>query len=135
MTSLVFKTVSTDPNEQAFELSGDINLDEIASVRDLISAKVRLQVENINALMDEEGRLTDEEFVSRLKKNGFLRPRASLKAKLSAEREIEKALEFFKSGEVAIFINGVQRLELDESLRIVGPELIVFLRLVPLIGG
>ncbi|MAT43648.1 MAG: hypothetical protein CL609_15025 [Anaerolineaceae bacterium] len=113
-----------------------VNPEIILTLKDLVTELVREEVNTWN-LSNQKRRLypvlSFEEF-----ENGYLAGKFDFKEKrkdIEPEKEVIKAIEAFENGSYYVFVNGEQIKALNDEI-IMNPNChIVFIRVIPLVGG
>ncbi len=105
---------------------------ERVSVRELIERRVRAEVERFNRERPERYRGLVQPTDTEATLNGFRfrRPR-----KLDPDKQLEVALEAFRQGQVYLLVDDRQLDDLDDEFAVSADTEVIFLKLVPLIGG
>jgi hypothetical protein len=131
--SVVLKTVDQvlgSPMAEGPQLSFEVGH---VTARDIVCARVRLEVERYNSNAPEWSFVS---LVAPAKEERELNgPRNAKRRPLDAERQIEVALEAVRKRRVIIMFNGVQVSDLDAPLVVTPISEARFLKLVPLVGG
>ena len=131
--SVVLKTVDHvlgSPIAEGPQLSFDVGR---ITARDIVGARVRLEVESHNSNAPEWSFVS---LVAPAKEECELNgPRSAKRRPLDADRQIEVALEAVRKRRVIILFNGVQVNDLDAPLVVTPISEARFLKLVPLVGG
>lgn len=107
---------------------------EDITVRELIAQRVRYEVENYNSSRGDRfsGLVQPSESEQALNGKGFmLRKRRAL----DLDRQVDTALEAFGTARLLLLVNDRQAEELDDLIRITPNTEVIFLKLVPLVGG
>ena len=102
------------------------------SVRELIEARVREEVENYNAKQPEVFNMLVQPSLAERVLNGF---RFKEKKKIDWREQYEKAIQAFDRNGFIILIDDVQVECLDQIIEIEPETSVTFLKLVPLVGG
>lgn len=102
------------------------------SVRELIEARVRQEVENYNAAQPEVFNMLVQPSLAERVLNGF----KFKEKKLISEREqYEKAIQAFDRNGFIVLVDDLQVESLDQIIEIAPETTVSFLKLVPLVGG
>lgn len=111
---------------------------ELLTLRDLITYIV---LDEVAAFQQRQGErrllhvLTGEE-IARSAERGKVDPGGhSLQQEVEPQKAVEVALQAFEDGLYYVFIDGVQQQSLDAPVRVGPDSRILFVRLVPLVGG
>jgi hypothetical protein len=133
--SVATKVVGTGlDHDEKIELTFDEKLDSVP-LRDIIREKVILEIRNYNSKQREDYGLEYRslETISNRIKNGAINiKRTKIK---NEDKEIMKALQAFENGEFKVFLDKQQIDTLDEMISTDLDSDLVFLRLIPLVGG
>lgn len=104
----------------------------VASVRELIAAKVRATVEAENT---KRAGIRTESFPADSPEKRFNRPAERGPKPVGEEGQVEKALQAFERGTLIVLLPDGQADSLDEIVDLSPIDEVTFLRLVPLVGG
>ncbi len=107
----------------------------LPTLEQLIELKVRQEVMQYNeARRNEYGLeyLTSEEVAKRLDKGTV---KLKDKSPLDPGKEVERAKKAFEAGQFFVFANKRQVTKLDEEIDLSRGEPVVFLRILPIVGG
>lgn len=105
---------------------------ERISLRELIRTRVYLEVRDYNLRQPEFFRGLVQPTDAERTLNGFkVRPGR----RIDPERQFERAVESFYRNGFLILVNDRQLVELEEEIEIRPDTTVVFLKLVPLVGG
>lgn len=107
----------------------------LEQVRDLL-VKRRLDTERARAILQRRYLTQDE--VDRQTREGKIAVPASEPARteeIDAEAEVARAMDGFKRGTFYVFVDGRQACALDDEVVFRPGSKVVFLRMVPLVGG
>jgi hypothetical protein len=120
-------------------------LQEHLTVAELIQRTVEEQVrELLLQLLDaqqvhhalERHYLTTEEIVAQAQKGAVRYPsKPSQISQIEVKAEVHRAIRAFEAGSYIILVNGQQVESLDEELTLSMNTKVIFLRLMPLVGG
>jgi hypothetical protein len=102
------------------------------TVRDLIRARVQQEVEAYNAAQPEFFRTLVQPAEAEVTLNGF---RMVMKRQLNWETQFNRAIEAFKGNNFIVLIDGHQVEGLDDSVQPDTVKSVVFVKLMPLVGG
>lgn len=121
----------TSSGELLLERIIDFPLERI-SVRELIETRVRQEVEahNLKAGPRFDGLIEPGEAEKRL--NGA---NAAMGKHIDADKQVEAAIRAFESGRYFLLIDDHQLVDLDDVIVINPNTRIVFLKILPLVGG
>jgi hypothetical protein len=107
--------------------------DARVTARDIVQARVRIEVERYNSSAPEPGPVAL--FVPAPTERELNGERNARRRPLEPERQIEVALAAVRSGRVIILFNGAQVDDLDAPLMVTPVSSARFLKLLPLVGG
>ena len=102
------------------------------SVRELIEARVREEVENYNANQPEVFNMLVQPALAERVLNGF---KFKEKKKISEREQYEKAIQAFDRNGFIVLVDEVQAESLEQIIEIAPETSVTFLKLVPLVGG
>jgi len=102
------------------------------TVRELIEARVREEVENYNADQPDVFNMLVQPALAERVLNGF---KFKEKKQIDWRRQYEKAAEAFDRNGFIVLIDDLQAESLDQLIEIEPATSVVFLKLVPLVGG
>lgn len=102
------------------------------TVRDLIETRVQQEVDNYNQRHPTLFKGLVQPTSAEVALNGFKIPRTK---RIDVEEQIQKALAAFGTSALIVIINDRQAESLDEAFVITPESVVVFLKLVPLVGG
>lgn len=102
------------------------------SVRELIEARIREEVENYNAKQPEVFRMLVQPSLAERVLNGF---KLKEKKKIVWREQYEKAVQAFDRNGFIILVDEIQVETLDQIIEIEPHTTVTFLKLVPLVGG
>lgn len=102
------------------------------SVRELIEARVRVEVENYNAEQPEVFRMLVQPSLAERVLNGF---KFKEKKRVSEREQYEKAVQAFDRNGFIVLVDEIQAESLDQIIEITPETSVTFLKLVPLVGG
>lgn len=102
------------------------------SVRELIEARVREEVENYNSKQPEIFNMLVQPALAERVLNGF---KFKEKKKINWREQYEKAVEAFDRNGFIILVDEIQVESLDQIIEIEAKTSVTFLKLVPLVGG
>ncbi len=102
------------------------------SVRELIEARVREEVENYNANQPEIFNMLVQPTLSERVLNGF---KFKEKRRIGEREQYEKAIHAFDRNGFIILVDDLQVESLDQIIEIEAKTTVTFLKLVPLVGG
>jgi hypothetical protein len=110
------------------------------SVRELIRCAVEEQVRDRNRLSARGREALDRQYLSDAEiraqaAGGTIRYRAPEATPLDPTKEVARAHQAFAEGVFVIFSGGRQATGLDDEIEVRVGEPVMFLRLVPLVGG
>jgi len=117
--------------QPTFSLTLDFPKNQI-SVRELIEARIREEVENYNLRQPEVFNMLVQPALAERVLNGF---RLREKKRLDARAQYEKAIRAFERNGFIILVDEIQAESLDQIIEITPETSITFLKLVPLVGG
>ncbi len=116
---------------QALEFVVSLPAERI-SVRQLIEARVRQEVETFNSRQGEFFNGLVQPTGAEQTLNGF---RLKEKRAIDAQEQCRKALEAFERNGFILLVDQRQAASLDEMIEVSPQTRVTFLRLVPLVGG
>jgi hypothetical protein len=102
------------------------------TVRELIEARVRGEVENYNRAQPEIFRLLVQPAFAERVLNGF---KFKEKKKIDWRAQYEKAVEAFERNGFIVLVDDLQVEDLNQIIEIEAATSVTFLKLVPLAGG
>lgn len=102
------------------------------SVRELIEARVREEVENYNHKQPEVFRMLVQPSLAERVLNGF---KFKEKKNINEREQYEKAIQAFDRNGFIILVDEIQVECLDQIIEIEPETSVTFLKLVPLVGG
>lgn len=102
------------------------------SVRELIEARVREEVENYNRKQPEVFNMLVQPTLAERVLNGF---RFKEKKKIDWRAQYEKAVQAFDRNGFIVLVDEIQTESLDQIIEIEPKTSVTFLKLVPLVGG
>jgi hypothetical protein len=105
---------------------------ERISVKELIERRVRQEVDQFNADKSELYRGLVQPTDAEKTLNGY---RIGKSKKINREKQIEAAVSAFESGSILLLVDDRQVESLTEELGVTSTSEVVFLKLVPLVGG
>lgn len=123
----IFGDAAATPREMTLNFSNSF-----ISVRELIEARVRREVENYNAERPDVFNMLVQPALAERVLNGF---------KIKEKREIDwraqsrKAIEAFDRNGFILLVDDLQVESLDQLIEIEPATTVTFLKLVPLVGG
>lgn len=128
-------TVVTIKDQVNLKTSNEINVTfekESITVKDLIEARVRKEVNDFNTKLPEyfNGLVQPEDAEKTL--NGY---RVKERKRIDAEKQVYVALNAFQNNAYFVLVNHKQVDHLDQELRISSTTNISFMKLTPLVGG
>lgn len=106
--------------------------DKHISVRELIEARVRREVEDYNAKQPEVFNMLVQPALAERVLNGF---RFKEKKRISEREQYEKAVQAFDRNGFIVLVDEIQVESLDQIIEITPETSVTFLKLVPLVGG
>lgn len=106
--------------------------DRHVSVREIIEARVREEVENYNARQPEVFTMLVQPALAERVLNGF---RFKEKRKVDWREQYEKAVSAFDRNGFIVLVDDIQAESLDQIIEIEPHTNVTFLKLVPLVGG
>jgi len=102
------------------------------TVREIIEARVRVEVENYNAVQPEVFNMLVQPVLAERVLNGF---RFKEKKQIEWRAQYEKAVEGFDRNGFIVLVDDIQAESLDQIIEIEPHTNVTFLKLVPLVGG
>ena len=129
-TTLTVRDRST-AGETLHELALEF-LTERITVRELIRERVYQEVEDYNAKQPEILRLLVQPADAERSLNGF---KLAKKRRIDWRQQLDLALQGFERNQVIVLVDDRQAGSLDEEIVLTPRTDVVFLRLVPLVGG
>ena len=102
------------------------------TVREIIEARVREEVENYNAKQPEVFNMLVQPALAERVLNGF---KFKEKKKISEREQYEKAIQAFDRNGFIVLVDEIQVESLDHIIEITPETSVIFLKLVPLVGG
>lgn len=102
------------------------------SVRELIEARVREEVESYNAIQPEVFRMLVQPAFAERVLNGF---KFKEKKRVNWREQYDKAVQAFDRNGFIILVDDIQVESLDQIIEIEAKTSVAFLKLVPLVGG
>jgi len=102
------------------------------SVRELIEARIREEVENYNAKQPEVFSMLVQPALAERVLNGF---KFKEKKRVDWREQSEKAVQAFDRNGFIVLVDEIQAESLDQIIEITPETNVVFLKLVPLVGG
>lgn len=102
------------------------------SVRELIEARIREEVENFNDKQPEVFRMLVQPALAERVLNGF---KFKEKKKINWREQYEKAIQAFDRNGFIVLVDEIQVESLDQIIEIEPKTNVTFLKLVPLVGG
>lgn len=128
-------TVVTIKDQVNLKTSNEINVTfekESITVKDLIEARVRKEVNDFNTKLPEyfNGLVQPEDAEKTL--NGY---RVKERKRIDAEKQVYVALNAFQNNAYFVLVDNKQVDHLDQELRISSTTNISFMKLTPLVGG
>jgi hypothetical protein len=102
------------------------------SVRELIEARVREEVENYNAKQPEVFNMLVQPALAERVLNGF---KFKEKKRINWREQYEKAIQAFDRNGFIVLVDEIQVESLDQIIEIEPKTSVTFLKLVPLVGG
>jgi len=125
--------------ESVFTLPSDRKPDGAPlTLRDLITRIVLEEVAAFRQRQEERRllRVLTEAEIARFAKLGKVNPGGQdIQQEVDLQEAVKAALQAFEDGLYYVFIDGVQQRSLDDPVRIREDSRILFVRLVPLVGG
>lgn len=105
---------------------------EVTTVKDIIEARVRMEVENYNGQLSEYFNGLVQPSVSEETLNGY---KMKTRKKIDPEKQVYIALEAFSKNGFFILVDNLQVESLDREVPIEKDTRISFVKLTPLVGG
>lgn len=105
---------------------------ECINVKQLIEARVSQEAESYNSARDGNFTGFVQPTESEQLLNGYKLPKGQ---PIAIEKQKQAAIEAFKSNGFFLLVNDMQLTDLDDEIVITPGTVVVFLKLVPLVGG
>ena len=105
---------------------------EIVTVKDIIEARVRQEVENYNKRLPDYYNGLIEPNDAEKTINGF---KLRSKKPIDAEKQVYVALDAFQKNGFFLLVDTMQSVSLEQKVQLTNDTRISFLKLTPLVGG